>query len=150
MDSVLDCPYRVDCIVGLFFTFWRSLLSTSWRFSGYSMAFDTTCNTDHYLSEKFPVRFHVQSFRTLKSTTPIIVFRKLDVRGSVHYTIIHIGNPTRCNSASQFYFIFIWRSTCFWRHTAHHQEHCTFSYSTWQGPATTRPTTLHVCKTRGC
>jgi len=32
-------------------------------------------------------------------------------------------NPTRCNSVSKFYyFIFTWSSTCFGRHTAHHQE----------------------------
>jgi hypothetical protein len=32
-------------------------------------------------------------------------------------------NPTRCNSVSRFYYsIFIWSSTCFGRHTAHHQE----------------------------
>jgi len=37
-------------------------------------------------------------------------------------TWIHIGNPTRCHSVSKFYFIFIWSSTCFGRHTARHQE----------------------------
>jgi len=47
---------------------------------------------------------------------------KLDVCGSVHHSIIHIENPTRCHSVSKFYFIFIWSSTCFGRHTAHHQE----------------------------
>ena len=32
-------------------------------------------------------------------------------------------NPTRCNNASKFYYsIFIWSSTSFGRHTAHHQE----------------------------
>ena len=35
---------------------------------------------------------------------------------------IHIENPTRCCSVSTFYFIFTWSSTCFGRHTAHHQE----------------------------
>jgi len=25
-----------------------------------------------------------------------------DVRGSVHYSIIHLENPTRCNSVSKF------------------------------------------------
>ena len=35
---------------------------------------------------------------------------------------IHKENPTRRNSVSTFYFIFIWSSTCFGRHTAHHQE----------------------------
>jgi len=82
-------------------------------------------------------------------------------------------NPTRCNNVSKFYYcIFIWSSTCFGRHTAHHQEPkpalaaSGFSHTwevvgrtvggrcqaqcAWQGPPTTRPTTLHVCKTRGC
>ena len=36
--------------------------------------------------------------------------------------VIHIENPTRCHSVSKFYLIFIWSSTCFGRHTAHHQE----------------------------
>jgi len=27
---------------------------------------------------------------------------------------------------------------------------CQVDYSTWQRPATTRPTTFHICKTRGC
>jgi len=46
----------------------------------------------------------------------------LGVRGSVHHNIIQIKNPTRCNSVSKFYFIFIWSSTCFGQHTAHHLE----------------------------
>jgi len=36
--------------------------------------------------------------------------------------IIRIENPTRCNSVSKFYFIFIWSSKCFGRHAANHQE----------------------------
>ena len=47
---------------------------------------------------------------------------KLDVCGSVHHSIIHKENRTRCNSVSTFYFIFIWSSACFGRHTARHQE----------------------------
>jgi len=31
-------------------------------------------------------------------------------------------SPTRCNSVSKFYSIFIWSSTCFGWHTTHHQE----------------------------
>jgi len=32
-------------------------------------------------------------------------------------------NPTRCSNVSKFYHsIFIWNSTCYGRHTAHHQE----------------------------
>ena len=49
-------------------------------------------------------------------------YKALDVRGSAHHSIVHIKYPTRCNSVSKFYFIFIWSSTCFGRHTAHHQE----------------------------
>jgi len=45
-----------------------------------------------------------------------------DVSGSVHHSVIHKENPTRCNSVSKFYFIFIWSSTCFGRRTTHHQE----------------------------
>jgi len=81
-------------------------------------------------------------------------------------------NPTRCNNVSKFYYsIFIWSSTCFGRHTAHHQDpktamaqtlvlhtwrvvghvvggHCQ-AHCAWRLP-TTRLTTLHVCKTRVC
>ena len=93
-------------------------------------------------------------------------------------------NPTRSISVSKCYYpIFIWSSTCFGRHTAHHQEPKTalaatgfsyvegcwtcswwtlsgstvwegakgsFSYCAWRRPPTTRPTTFHVWKTRGC
>jgi hypothetical protein len=34
----------------------------------------------------------------------------------------HKENQTRCNGVSTSYFIFIWSSTCFGWHTAHHQE----------------------------
>jgi len=44
------------------------------------------------------------------------------VRGSVHHSIIDKENPTRWNSVSKFYFIFIWSSTCFGQYAAHHQE----------------------------
>jgi hypothetical protein len=36
--------------------------------------------------------------------------------------VIHKEYPTRCNSVSKIYFIFIWSSTCFGWHTTHHQE----------------------------
>ena len=51
-----------------------------------------------------------------------LINKDVDVRGSVHHSIIHKENPTRSNSASKFYFIFIWSSTCFGRHTAHHKK----------------------------
>jgi len=82
-------------------------------------------------------------------------------------------NPTRCNNVSELYYsIFIRSSTCFGRHTAHHQEPKTAlaasgfayvegrwtcscwklsgTYCAWQRPPTTHPTTFHVWKTRGC
>jgi hypothetical protein len=82
--------------------------------------------------------------------------------------IFHIENPTRCHSVTKFYFIFIWSSSCFGRHTAHHQEPKTvlaasgftcvedwwtcscwmLSGTTWQRPAATCPTTFHACKTK--
>jgi hypothetical protein len=40
----------------------------------------------------------------------------------INTTAVHIENPTRWNSVSKFYFIFIWSSTCFRQHTTHHQE----------------------------
>ena len=63
------------------------------------------------ITGKTPIYYMVQTSK-----------RRLDVRGSVHHSIIHIENPTRCNSVSKFYFMFIWSSTCFGRHTAHYQE----------------------------
>jgi len=49
-------------------------------------------------------------------------YNEFDICGSVHHSIIRIENPTRSHSVSKFYFTFIWSSTCFGRHTAHHQE----------------------------
>jgi len=61
-------------------------------------------------------------------------------------------NPTRCNTVSKFYYsIFIWSSTCFGRHTAHHQAPKTaLVLCAWQRPPATHPTAFHVRKTRGC
>ena len=79
----------------------------------------------------FIISFIRYVFRSIKSL--VISFREqylnqfyktisFDVHGSVHHSIIHKENPTRCNIVSKFYFIFIWSSTCFGWHTAHHQE----------------------------
>jgi len=49
--------------------------------------------------------------------------RGLDVHGSMHHSTIHKEKSKRCNNVSKFYYsIFIWSSTCFGRHTAHHKE----------------------------
>jgi len=68
--------------------------------------------------------------------------------------------PTRYNNVSKFYCsIFIWRSTCFGRHTAHHQEPktvlaaCGFSYRVQcvrQRLLSTHPASFYIWKTRGC
>ena len=63
---------------------------------------------------------HLFSYRLKRRITQVL--QKFDICGSMHHSIIHIEDPTRCNSVSKFYFIFIWSSTCFGRHTAHHQE----------------------------
>ena len=47
-------------------------------------------------------------------------YKSFNIQSSL--CVIHIENPTRCQSVSKFYFIFIWSSTCFGRHTAHHQQ----------------------------
>ena len=81
--------------------------------------------------------------------------------------LIHIEIANKTQQCIRIYYsMFIWSSTCFGRHTAHHQEPKTalaasgFAYvkgcstlrllDAGQRPATTHPTTLHVCKTRGC
>jgi len=92
----------------------------------------------------------------------------VDVRGSVHHCKIHTEKSNKMQQYIKIhYFIFIWSSTCFGRHTAHHQELKTALAASgfcisgrlldlWlldavrQRPVTTRSTTFHVCKTRGC
>jgi len=46
-----------------------------------------------------------------------------DVRGSVHHSTIHTEKSNKMQQCIKIYYsIFIWSSTCFGRHTAHHQE----------------------------
>ena len=91
-------------------------------------------------------------------------FTNLDVRESVHNSIIHKEKSNKMQQFTKiYYFILIWSSTCFGRHTAHHQDPKTtlgasgFLYVTgwwtcswWTLSGLTRPTTFHVWKTRGC
>jgi hypothetical protein len=50
-------------------------------------------------------------------------FCKLDVRGSMHHSTIHTEKSNKMQQSIKiYYFIFIWSSTCFGRHTTHHQE----------------------------
>jgi hypothetical protein len=81
-------------------------------------------HTEVSLVNGFPVECLFVFISKLHSTyiSLSMFFSWFDVCGSVHHSIIHIKNPTRCNSVSGFYFRFIWSSTCFGRHTAHHQE----------------------------
>jgi len=52
-----------------------------------------------------------------------LIRHKLDVRGSAQLSKFIKKNPTRCKNVSKFYYsTFKWSSTCFGRHTAHHQE----------------------------
>jgi hypothetical protein len=46
-----------------------------------------------------------------------------DVHGSMHHSTIHKEKSNKMQQCIKFYYsIFIWSSTCFGRHTAHHQE----------------------------
>ena len=70
--------------------------------------------------------------------------------------------PKRCNRIVEFIIPkFLNCSTCFGRHTAHHQEHQNCNYSLWfyirfwlpaaaMAQPSQRPATKNVCKTRGC
>jgi hypothetical protein len=75
--------------------------------------------------------------------------------GKENYLVLQIENPTRCHRVSKLYFIFIWSSTCFGRHTAHHQQPKTvivasdFAYE--EGCRTCSCWTLSgSVRTRGC
>jgi len=59
----------------------------------------------------------------LKAALILCTSWSIDVRGSVHHTIIHteIANKTQ-HCIKIYYSMFIWSSTCFGRHTSHHQE----------------------------
>jgi hypothetical protein len=54
--------------------------------------------------------------------TLLEAFLNMFLRSACSIDEVHIGNPTRCNNVSKSSFIFIWSSTCFGQHTAHHQE----------------------------
>jgi len=92
---------------------------------------------------------------------------KIDVCGSVRHSTIHTEKSKKMQHFIKIdYSIFIWSSTCFGRHTAHHQEPKTalaasgFAYvegclDVWLLYAVSVQqlhvqTTFHVCKTRGC
>jgi hypothetical protein len=69
-----------------------------------------------------------------------------DVFGSVHHSTVHTEKSNKMQQCIKIYYsIFIWSSTCFGRHTAHHQEQRVFAKH-WQRPATTCPTAFHICK----
>jgi hypothetical protein len=53
------------------------------------------------------------------SQSPDLMFVDPCINIRVQFTKKYL---TTCNSVSKFYFIFIWSSTCFGQHTAHHQE----------------------------
>jgi hypothetical protein len=113
-------------------TAWLSYFWLSYAFSGTNCVqkFGTACiYTDlsrYYQNSLYdlgPKSFHPTRAHAYKFFKDIILStRELDVNESVRHSIIHIGNPSGCNSVTKFYFIFIWGSTCFGRHTALHQE----------------------------
>ena len=53
----------------------------------------------------------------------MVTLQHHDVRGSVLHSTIHKDKSNQMQQLSKFYYsIFIWSSTCFGRHAAHHQE----------------------------
>jgi hypothetical protein len=86
----------------------------TWRHSDYVYKIATICHMTVYSL--------VQIYKSYVTSVDFYQSNCLDVRVSVHHGIIHKENPTRCNSVSTFYFIFIWSSVCFRRDTAHHQK----------------------------
>jgi len=55
--------------------------------------------------------------------TCLVCFAQLHVRGSVHHSKIHKEKSNKMQQCIKIYYsTFIWSSTCFGRHTAHHQE----------------------------
>ena len=81
-----------------------------------------------------------------------------------HKWLLSYKEPTRCNCVVEFIIpLFLNCSTCFGRHTAHHQELKNCNCSLWSyvrfwlpvaaamaQPSQRQPTTKKVCKTRGC
>jgi len=66
--------------------------------------------------------YHISSFYfIIEKVESVFSYRLYSVQHTAFF-VIRIENPTRCHSVSKFYFIFIWSSTCFGRHTANHQE----------------------------
>jgi len=70
-----------------------------------------------------------------------------DVRGSVHHSTIHKEKSNKMQQCIKILFFHIYMKLNMFRATAagRCQAHCA-----WQRPPTTRPTTFHVWKTRGC
>ena len=96
-----------------------------------------TCNDNHFnfknlnliISKNNSIVLHcsehyfiLQQASTFNQTILYDCRQHSDKSNSNLTGVIHKENPTRCNSASKFYFVFIWSSTCFERHTAHYQE----------------------------
>jgi len=61
---------------------------------------------------------------TLEMTVKKLVRKQLGNRcGEIYFCRFIKKNPTRCSNVSKFHYsLFIWSSTYFGRHTAHHQE----------------------------
>jgi len=65
------------------------------------------------------------SYGLIKTKQYTTIRRQFKYASNFRYSIWQFikKNPTRWNKESKFYYsIFIWSSTCFGRHTAHHQE----------------------------
>jgi hypothetical protein len=77
--------------------------------------------TEISTSVHFEYKMHYRNVRQTERLYPYIsICRNQSKNDQFHFIK---KNRTRCNGVSKFYYsIFIWSSTCFGRHTAHHQE----------------------------
>ena len=69
------------------------------------------------------LQFHINTFRNKIYQNKLLIILKITNNSFQTYDLVHKENPTWRNNVSKFYYsIFIWSSTCFGRHIAHHQE----------------------------
>jgi hypothetical protein len=76
------------------------------------------CYLQNYINAHYCVYMDMTSFWNTFQTS-----RNIDVRGSVHHSRIHTEIANKMQQCIKIYYsTSIWSSTCFGRHTAHHQE----------------------------
>ena len=106
---------RVFCVMTLFFGEWLSKLRSSLvhvycRVKQHKKNLLRAPESSQLLTSSYGLASPKTEFLNLIFVDPCIIVNFIE------------KNPTRWNSIKIYYSIFIWSSTCFGRHTAHHQE----------------------------